>query len=344
MSCSAEICFIVLLVALSLFVACYIAILILPAISLVGTTEASSSQQNISNATTASPSSSSSGNESFPDNSGSAGKLQTRYTGIIRSDISAEVARALGLNETYPGIMVTEVIPNSPAETAGLRGANQVRTIEGDTVRFGGDIIIAIDGNRSAAADRDAFLNYLRNEKTFGENITLTILRNGQVGQANLTITPLPEYFWYIDQDEGIRIQYPSDWEASHADLGRGAIIRFLSPEVDPDTGEATVRVVLSALPSAGVSLEEQALREREGSPTTRNVDVRARELSGEQAYESIFYDYGGNATQKVKSVFSIRDGQIYTINYISDPSRYDDYLPMFEEMVKSFRFDRDVE
>jgi len=310
-------------------------------VSLIKIANASPSQ--IGNYTTRSdlPSSST---DSFSDYANGAGELQIRYTGIIRSDISPAVARALGLNETYPGLIITEVIPNSPAEKAGLRGANQVRTIEGETVRFGGDIIVGIDGNRSAVENREAFIDYLRNEKTFGENITLTILRDGKIRQANLTITPSPDYFWYINQDEGIRIQYPSDWEPSDSNLGRGDIIRFLSPEIDPGTGAATASVLLKVIPSQGVSLEQQALRERQGTENTRTVDVRGRELSGEQAYETVFYDYQQNRTQKDKNVFTIRDDQFYSINFVSEVPRYDDYLPMFEQMVKSFRFDREAQ
>ena len=247
-----------------------------------------------------------------------AGKLQTRYTGLIRSDVSPEVARALGLNETYPGLLITEVIPGSPAEKAGIRGANTVREIEGEIVRFGGDIIVAVDGNSTAVKDRDAFLDYLANEKTFGDNITLTTIRDGNIRKANLTITQLPDYFWYTDPDEGIRIKYPSDWEVSGKALPPGEIVRFFSPEVDPETGDVTASVFLRLVPSGGNSLDELALREREGTPDTRLLDIGATELSGQQAYETVYYDYSANKTMKEKSVFTLKDDQVYIINYVA--------------------------
>ena len=305
-------CYSIIIVIALFFVAGYFAILNFP-VSLIQITDASSSQND--NYVVRSDITSSTNNSLLDDfNRTSAGELQVRYTGIIRSNISPEVARALGLNETYPGLLITEVIPNSPAEKAGLKGANQVRAVEGEIVRLGGDIIVAVDGNRSAVDDRKAFLDYLQNEKMFGENITLSILRDGNSKQANLTITPLPDFFWYINSDEGIRMKYPSDWEPSDTNLGRGDIIRFISPE-----GEAmAVAVFVRVIPSEGLSLDEVALREREGTSNTRPLDVKARELSGEQAYESIFYDYSENSTRKAKSTFSIRDGQIYTINFIA--------------------------
>jgi hypothetical protein len=271
-----------------------------------------------------------------------AGKLQIRYTGLIRDAISPEVARALGLNETYPGLIVTDVIPGSPAEKAGIRGANVVKSVGGEIVRLGGDIIVAADGNSSAVEDREAFLDYLRNEKSIGNNLTLTIIRDGNIKRTNLTIATMPDYFWYINPDEALRIKYPSDWEASDSNLGEGDIIRFLSPELNPDNNEATASVSLKVTPSNGRTLDEFALAEREPKPGIRNLAVNAIELFNQQAYETIFYNYGVNSTQKVKSVFTANGDQIYIISFMaSDPSRYDDYLPMAEEMISSFRFDR---
>ena len=274
-----------------------------------------------------------------------AGKLQIRYTGLIRDAISPEVARALGLNETYPGLIVTDVIPGSPAEKAGIRGANVVKSVEGEIVRLGGDIIVAADGNSSAVEDREAFLDYLRNEKSIGDNLTLTIIRDGNIKRTNLTITTMPDYFWYINPDEALRIKYPSDWEVSDRNLAEGDIIRFLSPELNPGNNEATASVSLKVIPSNGRTLEEFALSESEPKPGIRNLAVNPIKLFNQQAYETIFYNHAVNSTQKVKSIFTASGDQIYIISFIaSDPSRYDDYLPMFEEMVKSFRFDRSAE
>ena len=97
-------------------------------------------------------------------------------------------------------------------------------------------------------------------------------------------------------------------------------------------------------IPSEGITLDEFALREREGSPDIRNLNVKAREISDQQGYESIFFNYGENRTSKAKSVFTAQGNQIYIIDFVADPSKYDDYLPMVEEIIKSFRFDREIE
>jgi hypothetical protein len=268
-----------------------------------------------------------------------AGLLQVKYTGLIRSDISPDVVDQLGLNDTYPGVMVTEVIPGSPAEAAGIRGANMTRAVNGEIVRLGGDIIVAVDGNASIAKEDDAFLDYLQNEKSVGDNITLTFLRDGQVNETDLTLGPLPTFFWYLDNDEGIMIQYPSDWRVSDSTLALGDVIKFFSPEENPELGLSTAAVLVKASPADGVTLDEFVAQLMEGIPNTRMLDIRGTELSGLQAYESIFYEYGDNRTLKVKSVITLKDDIIYRINYASDTSRYDDYLPMADQMVRSFKF-----
>jgi hypothetical protein len=332
------------MITISTFLLTYLIMLEFPTSSWIQATGASSSPNSNYNDQSELPLT---GNDNSTDNlnlnGSNPGELQIRYTGIIRSDITPEVAQALGLNQTYPGLIITEVLPDSPAERAGLRGANQVRAIQGEIVRLGGDIIIEVDGNRSAVVDRQAFIDYLQNEKRFGENITLTLLRDGSTRQANLTITPMPDYFWYINPDEGLRISYPSDWDISET-RGRGDIVQFSSPEDDPDSEEAAATVLIKAIPSEGATIDELALREEEGTPDTRPLGVNSIELSGQQAYETIYFDYGQNNTMKVKSVFTITGDQIYIISFEADPSRYDDYLPMFEEMIKTFRFDTETE
>ena len=270
------------------------------------------------------------------------GTFQLKYTGLVRSEISPEVATALGLNDTFPGFIITDVLTDSPAEKAGIRGANSIRMIEGEMVRLGGDIIDLVYHNSTVVKDNEALVEYLENQKRVGENITLTLLRDGAIRETNLTLSSLPEYLWYTDVDEGIRIKYPVDWDIGDLNLAKDEIIKFFSPENNPQTNFPAAAVFVNLFPSEGVTLDELAIREEEGSENTRTLDVRGTELSMAQAYESIYYEYMGNTTLKNKSVFTIEDDQIYRISFVADPTSYENYLPMFEEMLRSFRIDKE--
>lgn len=89
------------------------------------------------------------------------------------------VAEVLGI-PIRNGVLVSSVIENSPAEQAGLRGGNaeDVISIRGIPVRIGGDIIIAVNGQ--PVTDIDDLLEYLVQNTSPGDLITLTVYRDNQ--------------------------------------------------------------------------------------------------------------------------------------------------------------------
>ncbi len=88
------------------------------------------------------------------------------------------------------GLMVLEVVQGSPADRAGLRGAQQVVRINRTQVPIGGDILIAVDGQPMKAA-QDLTL-YLEAERLVGETVRLSIVRDGREMQINATLAERP--------------------------------------------------------------------------------------------------------------------------------------------------------
>lgn len=270
------------------------------------------------------------------------GALQIPYTGLSRYHISPEDAKLFGLNENTPAMIVTEVEPRSPAALAGIMGGNLTTSVRGDIVKLGGDLILRIDGNDTYIRTNEAFLNYLQNQKRVGENLTLTTLRNGQISDVNVTIGALPRYFWYDNIDEGIRIKYPSDWEISETE-SIDEIVKFFTPNaVRIDNGTEPAAGIFVLISAAGdVGLDDLAEREQRDSRDRRNLDITLTDISNLPAYEAVFYDYSANRTLKKFSAFTINDGMVYRINFATDPSRYNDYLPLAKEVINSFQFIR---
>jgi hypothetical protein len=270
-----------------------------------------------------------------------AGILQIPYTGLVRNQITPEIASMLGLNSSTFGMIVSEVMPDSPAEEAGLYAGNITRSVGGNIIRLGGDIILAVDGNSSFIRSSDAYLHYLRDVKKVGENLTFTIIRDGNFKEVNLTLGAVPEFFWYDDPDEGIRIAYPSDWEVSEENLKRDDIVKFFSPEENPSNGLSTVGVFLKVSPAGEFGLDTLAQQETESEGPVRNLHLTFTDIGGLPAYESVLYNYGDqNRTLKLLSAFTIKDGdQIYRINYAADPWKYEEYLPIARKMIDSFQF-----
>jgi 2-alkenal reductase len=95
--------------------------------------------------------------------------------------------QALGLN-TYTGAYVTSVTPGGPADQAGIRGGSQATNLE--RLQAGGDVITAIDGQPIATFNQ--LLAFLTTNKTPGDTVVLTILRDGQTMDVTVTLGARP--------------------------------------------------------------------------------------------------------------------------------------------------------
>jgi len=118
-----------------------------------------------------------------------AGSFQHPWLGIAGQDMTPGIADLLGLDEPR-GFLVMEVVVGSPAEKAGIQRGNEDAVIDGMQVRVGGDVIIAIDNN--TVRKIDDILAYVEREKSVGDGLKLTILRDGQTMEVMATLGARP--------------------------------------------------------------------------------------------------------------------------------------------------------
>jgi S1-C subfamily serine protease len=86
---------------------------------------------------------------------------------------------------------VIDVVPNGPADKAGIHGSTSQVSINGSQVPVGGDVIIAIEGN--AVTNFEDVSSYLINNTQVGQTVSLTILRQGSERTVQLTLGSLPQ-------------------------------------------------------------------------------------------------------------------------------------------------------
>jgi len=117
------------------------------------------------------------------------GSFQHPWLGVAGRDMTPGIADHLGLKEPR-GFLVMDVVAGSPAEKAGIRRGNQDATVDGVPIKLGGDVIIGVDNK--TVRKIDDILVYLQREKAVGDELQLTILREGQQMQITAVLGARP--------------------------------------------------------------------------------------------------------------------------------------------------------
>ena len=109
----------------------------------------------------------------------------------IPSNMIMEKAICKGAPFYVLGPLVTDVAPGSPADKAGLRGGTKwVILSDGSRLKIGGDVIIGVDGMKIFGLGD--LLSYLEEYKRPGDEITLTIYREGKQLDVKLVLGAIP--------------------------------------------------------------------------------------------------------------------------------------------------------
>ena len=110
------------------------------------------------------------------------------WLGISGGKITPDIAQSAGLPRNYKGVVVGSVQPGSPADKAGTQALTQ--DMAGSNTHIG-DIITAIDGHPTRQIDD--IINYVDSNKNVGDNVKLTINRNGQTTDVTATLQARPD-------------------------------------------------------------------------------------------------------------------------------------------------------
>lgn len=118
------------------------------------------------------------------------GRYPHPWLGVRLLDITperAEVFKRYGAPMPVDqGVMIVEVVPGSPADKAGLRGADRTVTIGNSRVPVGGDIITAMDGKPIRSTQELTI--QLDTGYQVGDTVTVTINRQGKEMQMPVTL------------------------------------------------------------------------------------------------------------------------------------------------------------
>src|SRR5579862_9170545 len=112
------------------------------------------------------------------------GRVRRPALGVRTIPIGPELADEIGLPADY-GLLIVQVTPGGSADMAGLRGGSERAYLGNTPIMLGGDLIVAIDGQR--VQDEDDLVQMMDNHRA-GDTVKVTIYRNKKKMDVNVSL------------------------------------------------------------------------------------------------------------------------------------------------------------
>jgi S1-C subfamily serine protease len=109
------------------------------------------------------------------------GRVRRPALGIRTLPVDPELAAGLGLAADY-GLLIAQAVPGGAADRAGLRGGSERADYGNISIMIGGDLIVAIDGDK---IESQQDLARIMNKHRAGDTVKVTIFR----GKKKLEVT-----------------------------------------------------------------------------------------------------------------------------------------------------------
>ena len=101
------------------------------------------------------------------------GRVRRPALGVRTIPIDPEVASELGLAADY-GLLIVQAVPDGSADRAGLRGGSERAYLGNTPIMIGGDLIVAIDGEK---VESQQTLAQVMNRHRAGDTVKVTVFR-----------------------------------------------------------------------------------------------------------------------------------------------------------------------
>jgi S1-C subfamily serine protease len=117
------------------------------------------------------------------------GRVRRPALGVRTIPISSELAEEIGLAADY-GLLIVQVVPGGSADEAGLRGGTERAYLGNTPIMLGGDLIVAIDGEK--VEDEDDLAQMMNNHRA-GDTVKVTIYRGKKKIDVSVSLSEARE-------------------------------------------------------------------------------------------------------------------------------------------------------
>lgn len=165
------------------------------------------------------------------------GRVQRAYVGIQMQEINAELAKSFNLNIPR-GVVVTGVMPDSPADLAGFQQGDVIQVVNGQEVRGQLNMLNTVE------------------RLSVGKTYPIEILRAGKPMTLKITVIERPETF--ASSEDGDVESYPSSSTSEAVAIPELELqAQSLTPEIARDLQMPNSKgLVISSVEKGGVAYE----------------------------------------------------------------------------------------
>lgn len=162
----------------------------------------------------------------------------------------------------------------------------------------------------------------------------------GQEVSTNLSQTNLP---LYRNSTFGIEFQYPQNWNKIEIISEHLKVIEFYSAAENNLSKTASLLIAIENLPGnftlGEYVLESEKLFDQMFPNVTLETPLNSQILGGLPAYEKVFtiLEPLTKLNLKIKQIFTVHNDIAYVITYSSEESKYFKFLPIAQEIIRSF-------
>jgi S1-C subfamily serine protease len=117
------------------------------------------------------------------------GRVRRPALGVKTIPIGPELAEEMGVAVDY-GLLIIQAVPGGAADRAGLRGGNERAYLGNIPITLGGDVIVAVDGEK---VENQQDLAQMMNNHRAGDSVRVTVYRGKKKMDVQVTLGELRE-------------------------------------------------------------------------------------------------------------------------------------------------------